>query len=193
VLSSRLHIRLASLLVGACLLCLAGAPAASAAKPLAAATPACASASSAPGAVARRVVLRATLCVLNAERRARRLRPLRLNRRLSRASRRHARDMVRRRYFSHDSLSGADFVDRIRRTGYLRSARRWSVGENLAWGSGERATPRSILRAWMGSRGHRANILTARFREIGIGVAYGAPRGASSPAATYATSFGARR
>jgi uncharacterized protein YkwD len=193
VLSSRLRLRLASLLVGACLLCLTLAPAASAAGGSASAAPACASASAAPGAVARRILLRATLCVLNAERRARHLRPLRLNRRLSRAARRHARDMVSRRYFSHDSLSGADFVDRIRRTGYLRSARSWFVGENLAWGSGDRSTPRSVMQAWMGSHGHRANILTGRFREIGIGVAYGAPEGASAPAATYATDFGTRR
>ena len=186
MLSSRLRIRLASLLVGGCLFAMLMAPAAEAA-------PACASASAAPGAVARKALVRATLCVLNAERRSRHLRPLRLNRRLSRAARRHARDMVRRRYFSHDSLSGADFVARIRRTGYLRSARRWFVGENLAWGSGDRSTPRSIMRAWMASHGHKANILGGRFREIGIGLAYGSPSGASSPAATYATEFGLRR
>jgi uncharacterized protein YkwD len=192
MLSSRLRIRLAYPVLGACLLWLAVAPTASAGNSSSTA-PACASASAAPRAVAKRVVLRATLCVLNAERRARRMRPLRINRRLSRAARRHARDMVRRRYFSHDSLSGADFVDRIRRAGYLRRTRSWLVGENLAWGSGERSTPRSIMRAWMASRGHRANILGGRFREIGIGVAHGAPVGASSPAATYATEFGSRR
>ena len=48
-------------------------------------------------------------------------------------------------------------------------------GENIAWGSGSRSTPRSIVRAWMASDGHWANILSAAFRDIGIGVSPGAP------------------
>jgi uncharacterized protein YkwD len=44
----------------------------------------------------------------------------------------------------------------------------------------------------MNSPGHRANILNSAFREIGIGVAYGAPVAVGGPAATYATEFGAR-
>jgi uncharacterized protein YkwD len=130
-----------------------------------------------------------TLCLINAERRARGLRRLKLSRRLSRAARRHSRDMVHRRYFSHWSLSGRTFVDRIRRTGYLRLARRWFVGENIAWGSGNRAPVRAIVAAWMHSPGHRANILNRSFRQIGIGVALGAPSG-MTPAATYTTDFG---
>ena len=31
-------------------------------------------------------------------------------------------------------------------------------------------TPRSVVRAWMHSSGHRANILTRTFRHIGVGV-----------------------
>jgi uncharacterized protein YkwD len=45
---------------------------------------------------------------------------------------------------------------------------------------------------WMNSAGHRANILSSSFREVGIGFAMGAP-GASGPAATYATEFGTKR
>ena len=63
--------------------------------------------------------------------------------------------MVRKRYFSHTSRSGNDMGDRIRSQGYLSGARSWMIGENLAWGSGERSTPRSIVRAWMNSPGHR--------------------------------------
>ena len=101
---------------------------------------------------------------MNAERAKHGMRPLRINRRLSDAAHRHARDMVRRDYFSHDSLAGASFVDRIRRTGYLRGPRAWIVGENLAWGSGNRSHAAAIVRAWMKSPGHRANILQRRFR-----------------------------
>ena len=133
-----------------------------------------------------------TICLVNAERTERGLRPLRLNHRLAVAARGHARDMVRRDYFSHDSFSGASFVDRIRHNGYLRGRRAWVVGENLAWGAGNRSTPASIVRAWMNSPGHRANILQRRFREVGIGLAMGAPTGSFDTAATYATDFGAR-
>jgi uncharacterized protein YkwD len=153
---------------------------------------ACQSASATPASVSKRTTVRATLCVLNAQRARLGVRPLRLDGRLSQAARRHARDMARRNYFSHDSLGGASFVDRIRRAGYLRRARRWTVGENLAWGIGRRSSPRSILAGWMNSPGHRANILNGSFHEIGIGVAYGAPIRGGRRGATYATDFGAR-
>jgi uncharacterized protein YkwD len=119
---------------------------------------------------------------------------LKLDKRLSKAARSHAGDMARRNYFSHDTLGGGSFVDRIRRAGYLRGARRWALGENLAWGTRSHSTPRVMARMWMNSPGHRANILSASFREIGIGVAYDAPvPGGGRPAATYATTFGMRR
>ncbi len=151
----------------------------------------CAAASATPSEVGKRTVVRATLCTLNAERARHGLRRLKLNKKLSAAARRHARDMVRRGYFAHDSLGGGSFVDRIRRTGYLRGAGTWTVGENLAWGSHDRAAPRAITQMWMNSPGHRANVLSPSFHEVGIGLALGAP-GASGPAATYATDFGAK-
>ena len=89
--------------------------------------------------------------------------------------------MVRRRYFSHTSRSGSDSGDRIRSPGYLSGARSWMIGENLAWGSGERSTPRGIVKASIASPGHRHNILTSRFREIGIGVASSSPVSTRQP------------
>ena len=83
----------------------------------------------------KREIVRATLCQLNRERAHHGLRRLTLNKRLARAARRHARDMARRNYFSHDTLGGGSFVDRIRRAGYLQGRERWIVGENLAWGT----------------------------------------------------------
>jgi uncharacterized protein YkwD len=146
-----------------------------------------------PAANAREII-RATLCQLNRERAHHGLAQLKLNKRLARAARRHARDMARRNYFSHDTLGGGSFVDRIRREGYLKGAHSWTVGENLAWGSRGLSRPRVIMRMWMNSPGHRANILNGSFREIGIGVAYDAPvAGGANPAGTYATDFGARR
>jgi uncharacterized protein YkwD len=161
------------------------------ATPSATAVRACESAGAIPTKKAQRTVVRATLCKLNAERERHGLKPLKLNKRLSTAARRHSRDMVRRDYFAHDSPGGATFVDRIRRSGYLRGARNWTVGENLAWGMRKRSTPRAITKTWMNSAGHRANILNPSFREVGIGVAIGAP-GVPGRAATYTTDFGSK-
>ena len=83
--------------------------------------------------------------------------------------------MVAKRYFAHDSRSGARFSARIARTGWMSGRAKWSVGENIAWGSGSQAAPPSIVAAWMRSAGHRKNILSSRFRVIGIGIVRGAP------------------
>ena len=132
--------------------------------------------------------VRATLCLLNAERRAAGLRRLHLDTKLNRAASGHARDMVAKRYFDHDSKSGAGFDDRIKRTGWTKSRHSWTMGENIGWGGGELSTPRAMVRGWMHSSGHKANILSHRFRFIGIGIANGAPTGDAG--ATYATDFG---
>ncbi|HEX2085495.1 MAG TPA: CAP domain-containing protein, partial [Solirubrobacteraceae bacterium] len=101
------------------------------------------------------------LCLVNAERTARGLRALRLESRLSRASRAHAADMVVNRYFSHDSRDGRTVLQRVKATGY--AGRRGAiVGENLGWGSGSFSTPQSVVDGWMASPGHRANILQRR-------------------------------
>ena len=134
---------------------------------------------------------KATLCLLNAERSQRGLRPLRSNTRLRRASKRHSRAMVQKKFFEHTAPTGSTMVGRISRAGY----RRWaSLGENIAWGTEGLATPRAIVRGWMKSPGHRANILRGSFREIGIGVVAGAPVRLRSGerGATYTTDFGVR-
>lgn len=158
--------------------------------PSASAAGACSAANASASQASKRALARATLCVLNNARARHNLRPLRLNRKLSRAARRHSRAMARRKFFSHTSLGGASFVDRIRGTGYLSGARRWYVGENIAYGFGSRSSPRSIGSAWMNSPPHRANILSSSFRQIGIGLASGTPVG--SGGATYTTDFGRR-
>lgn len=131
----------------------------------------------------------AVLCLVNAERTHRGLEPLREAPKLRAAARRFAHQMVQRQVFSHDRRG---MVRRIRRTGYLRHARHWSVGENIAWGGGPSAAPAAIVRAWMASPPHRRNILDRRFRHLGIGVAGGAPVDGSG-GATYVTDFGVRR
>jgi uncharacterized protein YkwD len=143
-----------------------------------------------PAGTSLRAANRATLCLLNHERRKHHLRALRANHRLALAAVRHARDMVKNDYFSHDAPSGQNFVQRIMKTDYVPASASWFLGENLAWGDQSASTPLEIVRAWMRSPGHRRNILTRGFREIGIAIVAGAPVGGVRDAATYATEFG---
>jgi uncharacterized protein YkwD len=126
----------------------------------------------------------AVLCLVNAQRASRGLPPLRVSRLLTSAAQRHSRDMVVRRFFAHESLSGATVRDRVARTGYLHG--RWSLGENIGWMSAPSAA--GIVQAWMNSAGHRAMILHRAFREAGVGVAAGIPSGGAG--ATYTMDFG---
>lgn len=135
----------------------------------------------------------ATLCLLNRARAQHRLPPLRLNGKLSRAARAHSRDMVRRRYFAHESIDGRSFSQRIHAVRYVPRGASWSLGENIGWGSGSLAAPAALVRAWMRSPGHRANILSRSFRDIGIGIVPGAPTGRHPGGATYTTDFGRYR
>ena len=151
---------------------------------------ACANADKHPSQASVKQLRAATVCLVNVERRKHGRTKLRANSGLALAGQRHARDMVRKRYFSHDSRSGADFKRRIVRTGYTRGSAA-ILGENLAWGSHNLATPRSIVRGWMKSPGHRANMLQRRFRHIGIGIVRSSPTGAGQ-GATYDAEFGRR-
>jgi uncharacterized protein YkwD len=136
----------------------------------------------------------ATLCLLNQQRALHGLRPVRPNAELRRAAQAYSRTMVRHEFFAHVSPGGSTLLRRVRKTPYLSRPFGWMLGENLAWGSGRLATPRRTMRAWMHSSHHRRNILTARFTEIGIGIALGAPVhwSVGMPAATYTTDFGKR-
>ena len=151
---------------------------------------ACASADAAPAQASRSEVARASLCVINAERRSRGLQALGVNPQLAMAARRHSLDMVRRRYFAHTAPTGVSFVQRIRRVGYLSSAHRWLVGETLAWGWGPGASAHEIVQAWMRSPEHRRIVLTPAYREVGIGVVWGGPHRRAAPKATFTADFG---
>ena len=155
----------------------------------------CDDATAMPGQATDDDVRDATLCLMNAERTARGLGKLRAEDTLERVAGRYARQMVRDQFFDHTSPGGSTMVSRIKATSYLRGVTSWSVGENLAWGSGPLATPKATVQAWMHSAGHRANLLDRDFTEVGIGVADGAPVAldGGGGGATYVTDFGRRR
>jgi uncharacterized protein YkwD len=75
----------------------------------------------------------------------------------------HSQDMAERGYFDHTSPEGMSPFDRMRRAGY----RGGLMGENIAAGQ---PTSQAVMRAWMNSPGHRANILNCGYTVIGIGV-----------------------
>jgi uncharacterized protein YkwD len=151
---------------------------------------ACESIEIAPAADNLGTVVSATLCLLNGERADKGLGPLTENARLAAAAAQHSQDMVARQYFDHAGKDGSDPVDRIRSAGYIPNVGTWTVGENLAWGTGALATPKEIVSAWMHSAGHRENILRPQFKEIGFGVVTGNPRSSNGAGATYTTTFG---
>ncbi len=92
--------------------------------------------------------------------------PLEKDERLMKAAQQKAEDMAAKSYFSHQSPSGWDPKDWIESSGYV-----WKrCGENTAFNY---ETPEELLAGWMSSAGHRANILSQRFEEIGVGLAVG--------------------
>jgi uncharacterized protein YkwD len=134
------------------------------------------------GARARRVAIG---CLVNKARTAAGLRGFSWNRSLARAATRHARDMTRRRYFAHQRPGGPSLARRARAAGF----RGGNVGEAIAYGCGSRATPASIVRAWLASPPHRAILLSGRSR-VGIGISGRAPAGCGSRGATYVLDAG---
>ena len=107
------------------------------------------------------------LVELNKIRRQHNLAPLRLSTPLSTAADTHSRAMGTHGFFAHDSRDGSEFWKRVQRYYVPKGYRTWSVGENLLWSSGN-LTAAAALKLWMGSPGHRKNILTAQWREIGL-------------------------
>ncbi len=144
-----------------------------------------------PGNLA--LVRAAVLCLINRTRAQNGEDPLRANAELDAAAEGHSQELIARDYFAHVSPSGETPVDRIRAAGYIPNTNvGYVIGENLAWGTYQLATPQSIVSAWIASPGHLANILEAQYRETGIGVTPSVPESLapSSTGATYAQEFG---
>ena len=103
---------------------------------------------------------RTLLGAVNEIRAAHNLRPLRVDVTLVRAAQDYSATLINRDMFTHGSLG-----PRLARYGVRGPV----YGENLAWGKGSTATARGILRGWMASPGHRANLLRPGWTRIGIG------------------------
>ena len=131
--------------------------------------------------------------LVNKERAKRGLSALSKDKRLHKVARKYSQDMVNRNFFSHNDPDGRSFYDRYKAEGYECSIRNGNTScmgaENIAqsnlfssyiykdgktffnW-STEDKIAESVVKQWMGSKGHKANILTPYFKRQGIGVAF---------------------
>lgn len=104
---------------------------------------------------------------VNAQRQGNGLRALAADASLMQAAQSHACDIARTGRIAHQGSDGRNSDQRVRRFGFNTCL----TAENLAWGF-----PRAeqIVAGWMGSQGHRRNILLDRATHYGAGVAQGA-------------------
>lgn len=107
------------------------------------------------------------LAGINAFRTQHHLVPLRLSDTLSAAAREHSQQMASDGYFAHESADGSPFWQRIQHLYPSSAWRYWSVGENLLWSSPD-VDAQGALQLWIASPEHRANLLAARWRDVGI-------------------------
>jgi len=102
--------------------------------------------------------------LVNAERTSRGLPALTKNWQLSRVARYKSQDMILKGYFSHNSPTYGSPFDMMESFGLKFS----SAAENIAYGQ---RTPAEVVKAWMNSPGHRANILSNSYTQTGVGAA----------------------
>lgn len=140
-----------------------------------------------PGKITAKHARSAVICLINRERNQHNRGRLDRDGRLNRAARAHSARMANTGCFSHQCPGERGIEGRLRQSDYLKNGlRSWAYGENIAWGEGSRGTPRHVVNAWMNSSGHRANILSGSFRDIGVGYARRGNRG------YYTADFGMR-
>jgi len=147
------------------------------------------------GPVARVSSLQAALAgQVNAFRAAHGLTRLRVSTALSAAAAAHSTQMARVGYFSHNSANGTPFSRRIVTYYPARGYRSWTAGENLLWASPDVGAARA-LKLWLASAPHRANLLSPRWREIGLSAVHSTSAPGvyrNAPATIVTADFGAR-
>jgi uncharacterized protein YkwD len=118
------------------------------------------------------------VCLINQQRAAHHLPPLQASPLLNRSAQGWTNAMVASDQFTH----GVNFALRISAVGYV-----WrSAGENIATGF---ATPRSVVKAWMGSTGHCQNILNPNYRNVGTGISTHPVKGYGTYGGTWTQDF----
>ena len=98
--------------------------------------------------------------LVNAERAKEGLAPLTIDLKVQAAAMVRAKECEQR--FSHTRPNGSSFATALKEQGVSYR----SSGENIAWGQ---RSPEEVMKAWMNSSGHRANIMNPNFTTIGVG------------------------
>ncbi|ACL75780.1 CAP domain-containing protein [Ruminiclostridium cellulolyticum] len=102
--------------------------------------------------------------LVNAERAKNGLKPLTMNSQVNKTATLKSQDMAKLGYFDHNSPTYGSPFDMMKKYGISYR----TAGENIAMGQ---TTPEQVMKGWMNSPGHRANILKSSFTQIGVGVA----------------------
>lgn len=123
------------------------------------------------GAVSGNLAVNTIVSETNNERKANNLPTLAVDELLTNAAEAKLDDMFKKQYFEHESPQGKGPGDVAEDAGY----RFLTVGENLALGTF--TDEKDLVKAWMDSPGHRANILGSQFTEIGIAAKKGMFKG----------------
>lgn len=102
--------------------------------------------------------------LVNVQRSKAGLQQLKTNWQLCRVARYKSADMANKGYFDHNSPTYGTPFKMMESFGLRFSA----AGENLAYGQ---RTPAEVMNGWMNSPGHRNNIMSQSYTEIGVGLA----------------------
>ncbi|MED3729000.1 LysM peptidoglycan-binding domain-containing protein [Priestia filamentosa] len=100
--------------------------------------------------------------LVNAERAKAGLQPLQVDNEVAKTARLKSQDMHDNHYFDHNSPTYGSPFDMMKQFGITYKA----AGENIAQGQ---QTPAEVMKAWMNSPGHKANILSSKYTHIGVG------------------------
>ncbi|MGH2954259.1 MAG: CAP domain-containing protein [Solirubrobacterales bacterium] len=150
----------------------------------------CANAGAKPGKLSGPEARKAVRCLINEKRAKAGMGALDRDRRLQKSAQRHNKRMHGTGCFAHQCPGEGSLDTRIRNTGYLSGADRWKYAENVAWGKKKRGTPKNVVDAWMKSSGHRANILSRDFRDLGVGFDNGTPGSKRASGGIFTVDFG---
>jgi len=135
----------------------------------------------------------AVLCLVNKQRDKAGLGNLHRDKRLQRAAQRHSDRMDGTGCFDHTCGGEGELGARLESVDYIEGGlSHFAYGENIAWGRHRLGTPQEIVDAWMHSSGHRANILSRQFRDVGVGFTKGSPSSGRANAGIYTMDFGLR-
>lgn len=112
----------------------------------------------------------AIACLIGAARADRRLGALKTDTRLQTAAQRFARALDPAKPLTHAGRGGSTPLDRVADSGYGRGAASFSAAETLGRSQGSLSTPATRVRAWLASASTRRLLLSAKYRDVGVGV-----------------------